>query len=101
MAFVNEYIPEEDWEKYNFDELNKRPRRGLDTSDDWTIAREANIWLRKFYTESDHTEPDGGYTGVSVWDFYWKGALMLVEILGIETGGVLVNTAGQGKSYKK
>jgi hypothetical protein len=86
MAFVNEYISKEDFEKYNFAELNKRPRKG-GTADDWTIDREADIWIRHFYTESDHTEPDGGYTGVVAWDFYWKGFLMMVEVLGIETGG--------------
>ena len=91
MTFVNEYIPEEDLKKYNFAELNKRPRKGMDTSRDWTIDREADIWLRKFYTESDHTAPDGGFTGVSAWDYYWKGALMMVEVKDLETGG------GRGK----
>jgi len=80
MTFINEYIPKEDLEKYNFAELNKRLMKGGGTRDDWTIDREADIWLRKFYTESDHTELDGGYTGVSAWDFYWKGCLMMVEI---------------------
>ncbi len=86
MAFINEYIPKEDLEKYNFAELNKRRKKGGETSDDWTIDREADIWLRHFYTESDHTELDGGYTGVSAWDFYWKGCLMILEVkdLGIE-----------------
>ena len=87
MAFVNEYIPEEDLEKYNFDELNKRPSKGGDQSRDWTIDRDADIWLRKFYTESDHTAADGGYTGVSAWDFYWKGTLMLLEVIGVESRG--------------
>jgi hypothetical protein len=62
---------------------------GTAPSDAWTIDREADIWLRKFYTESDHTAPQGGFTGVSVWDFYWKGHLMLVKLLSIETGGGL------------
>ncbi|TAL44894.1 MAG: hypothetical protein EPN89_13155 [Methylovulum sp.] len=90
MAFINEYIPEEDLEKYNFAELNKRRKKDGGTSDDWTIDREADIWLRHFYTESDHTEPDGGYTGVTAWDFYWKGALMFLEVksLGLEGGGI-------------
>lgn len=87
MAFVNEYIPKEDWEKYNFDELNKRPRKAGGASRDWTIDREADIWIRHFYTESDHTEPDGGFTGVKAWDFYWKGTLMLIELKDLESGG--------------
>lgn len=77
MAFVNEYIPEADLKKYNFDELLER-RTGRST--DWTIDRDADIWLHLFYTESDHTAPDGGFTGVSVWDFYWRGTLMLVKV---------------------
>jgi len=28
MTFINEYIPKEDLEKYNFAELNKRPTKG-------------------------------------------------------------------------
>ncbi|BBL76416.1 hypothetical protein [Methylomagnum ishizawai] len=86
MAFVNEYIPKEDLEKYNFAELNKRPMKGGGTRRDWTIDRKANIWLRKFYTESEHTKPGLGLTGVSAWDFYWKGHLMMAEVkdLGIE-----------------
>ncbi|KJV05283.1 hypothetical protein [Methylocucumis oryzae] len=91
MTFINEYIPKEDLEKFNFAELNKRIKKGGGTADDWTIDREADIWLRKFYTESDHTELDGGYTGISVWDYYWKGCLMIVEIKTLETGG------GRGK----
>ena len=91
MAFVNEYIPEEDLKKYNFAELNKRLRKGGTTaSRDWTIDRKADIWLREFYTEFDHTAPDGGFTGISVWDFYWKGELMMVEVktLTIKGGGI-------------
>ena len=87
MAYINEYIPEADLKKYNFAELNKRPSKGGGAARDWTIDREADIWLRHFYTESDHTELDGGYTGVSAWDFYWKGHLMLVEVKSAGTGG--------------
>jgi hypothetical protein len=89
MAFVNEYIPAEDFKKYDFDKLNKRPKEtsGTTPSDQWTIDREADIWLRKFYAESDHTAPQGGYTGVSVWDFYWKGTLMMVKVQEIASGG--------------
>ena len=89
MAFVNEYIPEEDFEKYDFKSLNIRPKEmsGTAPASDWTIDREADIWLRQFYVESDHTAPQGGFTGISVWDFHWKGHLMLVKLLSIETGG--------------
>jgi hypothetical protein len=89
MAFVNEYIPKVDYKKYDFDGLNKRQTEcsGSTPADFWTIDREADIWLREFYVETDHTAPLGGYTGVSVWDFYWKGHLMLAKITAIAGGG--------------
>lgn len=89
MAFVNEYIPAEDFKKYDFDKLNRRPKEtsGTAPADDWTIDREADVWLREFYTEMDHTAPQGGYTGVSAWDFYWKGTLMLVKVKAVAGGG--------------
>lgn len=90
MGFVNEYISKEDFKKYDFERLNMRPRGGMDTSTSWTINREEDIWLRKFYTESDHTAPTGGFTGISAWDFYWKGTLLLVKVktLSLIGGGV-------------
>jgi len=89
MAFVNEYIPSEDYKKHNFDALNKRPKETSDTTpaDFWTIDREADIWLREFYTENDHTAADGGFTGLAFWDFYWNGSLMLAKTLTLEVGG--------------
>lgn len=88
MAFVNEYIPEADFKKYDFERLNKRPRKaGTAPSDAWTIDRDADVWLRKFYTEMDHTDLQGGFTGISVWDFWWKGKLIAVTLESIETGG--------------
>lgn len=89
MAFVNEYIPEADLKKYDFDMLDKRPKEtsGTTPSNSWTIDRDADIWLRKFYAEMDRTAPLGGYTGISVWDFYWKGSLMLDKITAVAGGG--------------
>lgn len=89
MAFVNEYIPQEDFKKYHFDALNRRTKEtsGTAPSDSWTIDREADIWLREFYTEMDHTAPLGGYTGVSVWDFYWKGTLLSIKVQAVAGGG--------------
>jgi hypothetical protein len=86
MSYINEYISQENLEKYNFQELNKLHRKGGQTSRGWTIDRGANIWLRQFYIESDHTQPDGGYTGISAWNFYWKGVLMFVEVKDIGGG---------------
>jgi len=89
MAFVNEYIPADDFKKYDFETLNNRRKdtSGSTPSDSWTIDRDADVWLREFYTEMDHTAPLGGYTGISVWDFYWKGTLMLIKVTAVAGGG--------------
>ena len=51
MAFINEYIPKEDLEKYDFKNLDVRPteKSGTTPARDWTVDREADIWLRNFY----------------------------------------------------
>lgn len=88
MTFLNEYIPEADYKKYGFERLNKRPRKaGTAPSDDWTIDRDSDVWLRMFYTEMDHTDLRGGFTGISMWDLWWKGALISVTLETIESGG--------------
>jgi hypothetical protein len=89
MAFVNEYIPSQDYKKFNFDSLNSRRKEtsGTTPSDFWTINRQDDIWLRCFYVESDHTAEQGGFTGVSVWDLCWKGELMSVKVQDMEVGG--------------
>jgi hypothetical protein len=91
MAFINEYIPQEDIIKYNIELLNRRLKgaSGTAPSDFWTIDRNGDIWLRCFYVESDHTAEQGGFTGISVWDYSWKGKLMQVKVLGLEAGGRL------------
>lgn len=91
MSFSNEYISAEDFARFNLRDLNTRPSwlkmSPWYPSDSWTIDRDADIWLRKVLTESDHTASDGGYTGVSLWNFYWKGVLMFVTLKTIETTG--------------
>ena len=81
MTFINEYIPEEDLKKYNFEALNKRFRKaGSTPASYWVIDREADIWLRKFYNAYDRTAPDDNCPGISAWDFYWKGTLITLEL---------------------
>lgn len=89
MAFVNEYIPADDFKKYDFEALNNRKKEmsGTEPSGFWTIDRDLDIWLREFYTEMDHTEFNGGFTGIAVWDFFWKGNLMLVKVKAVAGGG--------------
>ncbi len=87
MAFVNEYISDEDFEKYNFKKINNRRNGGGNPRHDWTVDKDNEVWLRNFYVKNDHTAPDGGYTGENTWDFYWKGLLMSVETQKTNTKG--------------
>jgi hypothetical protein len=88
VTFINEYIPEEDLKKYNFEALNKRFRKaGSTPASYWVIDREADIWLRKFYNAYDRTAPDDNCPGISAWDFYWKGTLITLELETLEVKG--------------
>jgi hypothetical protein len=87
MAFVNEYIPEEDYEKYGLDELDRSISppaipAGHIKSRDWTIDRKRNIYLRKFSSERDPDE-----TPCTGWTFFWKGELLWFVRRQISSGG--------------
>ena len=87
MTFINEYISEQSLKKYEMDPLDKRTKYGSIASDFWVIDKENHTWLRKLHVESDHTKPDGGYTGISYWEFYWRRHLITVKIKWLESGG--------------
>ena len=77
MAFINEKISKEDWEKYNIDQINMRWNGAGNPESHWVIDSEREIWLRKFYEDRDR-DNNGAWDGKTVWDFYWKGILMSV-----------------------
>jgi len=87
MSYVCERISKDDWEIFNFDKLGERISTGGTPSLNWAIDRNDNIWLRRFQIESNHITLDGGYAGLTGWDFYWKGALLFVELQNIGSGG--------------
>lgn len=91
MAFLNEYISGEDFERYNLASLNTaRPRSGSaepSPATAWTIDRDANTWLRQFCADAKLKASTGATTAVSVWDFYWRGALTQVKLQVLEAGG--------------
>lgn len=76
MAFVNEYISEEDFDKFGLRELDfgvsppAIPGAHV-KSRHWTIDRERNIYLRKFSAGRDLE--DSHLIG---WTFCWKGELL-------------------------
>jgi hypothetical protein len=87
MTFVNEYIPEADYEKYGLREIDERmlpsglPAPRL-SSDSWTIDRERDIYLRRCsrgrFPEDSH---------LSGWTFFWRGELLWFARTVLDTGG--------------
>lgn len=73
MAFVNEYIPEADVEKYGLAEIDNSNFGGTRTkSRDWTIDRERNIYLRRVGGQDRENLADN----TDSWNFFWKGDLL-------------------------
>jgi hypothetical protein len=84
MAFVNEYIPEADYEKYDLrrvcGEHNLKSLRGRMYARTWTIDRERDAFLIQVWSHHE-AEFDG-------WAFYWKGEWMFLEMAGMGGGGL-------------
>jgi hypothetical protein len=76
MSFVNEYIAEADYEKYDLrricGEHNLRAWQGEMLSRTWTIDRERDAFLIKIWS---HHESE-----FSGWAFYWKGTWIFFEM---------------------
>ena len=99
MGFTCEYISKDDIEKYEIKRLNKRVfAQGSNPARDWVVNREEDIWLREFCYVYDHTAPDGDFTGVSFWDFYWKGSLVVAKV---QTISVIASVGEHGRARKK
>lgn len=73
MAFVNEYIPEADIEKYRIKEIDEKFFKGHYKSH-WTVDRERDIYLR--YMCNEREEHSNRHT----YYFYWKGTPILVTV---------------------
>ncbi len=75
MAFVNEYIPETDYEKYDLRRIcgeRNEINRGHMYSRSWTIDRERKAFLIQVW--SHHEAQFNG------WAFYWKGEWIFFEM---------------------
>jgi hypothetical protein len=81
MAFVNEYITTEDFEKYGLAEIDAQFLVGGTTRGDWTIDRERNIYLREVATGREEM------SGISKWSFFWKGDLLWFQRQGVAYRG--------------
>ena len=79
MTFVNEYISNEDIEKYHLKDLIEKYKRYTYSPDidniNWTIDKEENIWLILFGIEHD-PDMDHGYTSEHIFVLYYKGDLI-------------------------
>jgi hypothetical protein len=74
MAFVNEYIPEADYEKYDLRRIcgeHNLAHRGDMHSRHWTIDRSIDSFLIEIWSHYQSAE-----TG---WAFYWQGNWIFFE----------------------
>ncbi len=81
MTFINEYISDEDREKFDIDEIDKRFIVGGVYAGDWTINRDSNIYLRVVSRGREEMSHQ------SKWTLYWKGVLIELELDNISTSG--------------
>lgn len=72
MAFIVEYVPEADIEKYGLRALNEKAWQG-DGGYQWVIDRERDIYLRYMGRGDREEEP----YRVN-FDFYWKGTVLWI-----------------------
>lgn len=78
MAFVNEYISDDDIKKYNIEEID---RQFLKTTfrPDWTVDRERETYLRLVASGREEFANEKDFT------FLWQGSLLVVRLK--ENGG--------------
>lgn len=80
MAFVNEYIPKDDFAKYGIEEIDQRFIVGNTHDHSWTIDREREIYLRRVARGREESSRK------STWTFYWHGELMTVCLETVAAG---------------
>ena len=74
MPFINEYISREDAAKYHLAEIDAKFKGGNE-SQDWTIDRERDIYLRNLAIGREEEFRHQGY-----WTFYWKGTALTIRL---------------------
>ncbi|AWV07558.1 hypothetical protein [Marilutibacter maris] len=81
MAFVNEFIPEADVEKYGLKEIDQHFIIGGTNARDWTIDRERDIYLRNVANGREE------FRSQTEWTFYWHGAELTLRLYLLEGKG--------------
>jgi len=95
MAFINEFISDEDWKKYNIQEIEDSFKIGNSSDDSWTIDKENNIFLKNV---AKSRIDDYGRTWV-YWVFFWENKLyeITTEVIKLDK-----DKSGQNcQAYKK
>jgi len=80
MTFINEYIPEEDFEKYKLKEIDSHFHPSS-KSRQWTVDRGRDIYLRRLSRGREE------YAHESWWSFYWHGELLSLQLDVLRAGG--------------
>jgi hypothetical protein len=83
MAFINEYISQEDVEKYHLEEIDKHFFCGT-RARDWTIDRTRDIYLRNVEMVSG---PDPDPRGQTKWTFFWHDSAITLQLDSVTGGG--------------
>lgn len=85
MAFVNEIIPPQDIVAYGIKDIDKRYVVGGTSSDQWTIDRERNIYLRQ--VANGPREIELFYRGI--WTLFFDDELIEIGIDNLSSSGEL------------
>ncbi len=81
MAFINEYISEEDLKKYSIEEIDENYMVGATNARDWTVDHERKIYLRNVANGREE------FAHRTDWTFYWQGELITFRMEIKKTGG--------------
>ena len=84
MGFVNEFISEEDVEKYRLVEIDKQFVVGGTNSRQWTIDRGRDIYLRRVAV-GGNADPE--IRNRTKWTLYWHGTLLTMRLDLMDGGG--------------
>ena len=92
MAFINEYISDEDMKRYKIKEIDEKFSLGGVASDSWTVDSSRKMYLRLVYRNKNN------YDIVSTgWSFLWNEKLYYLETELIDSAG---DRGAEGWSHK-
>ncbi|WP_457330188.1 hypothetical protein [Rhizobacter sp. P5_C2] len=74
MAFVNEYIGDEDRQAYGIEAIDQNFVTGGTNSRQWTIDRERDIYFRVVARGREEVAHQ------STWTLFWHGELIVVDL---------------------